>query len=68
MKEAYDHIQPMVTRVKENNGLYEWYKIQNKPRGSGTFHGLAGVLFKVMQMFDIIQTPTNSEDKLVFAL
>jgi hypothetical protein len=52
VEEAYEHIQPMVKRVKENDGFYEWYTIHNEPRGSGTFHGSAGVLFKAIQLFD----------------
>jgi len=53
VEEAYEHIQPMVQRVKENDGFYEWYTIHNEPKGSGTFRGSAGVLFKAIQMFDI---------------
>jgi len=50
--EAYEQIQPMVKRVKDNNGFYEWYSIDNKPRGSGTFRGEAGVLYTVIRMFE----------------
>lgn len=50
--EAYEQIQPMVKRVKDNNGFYEWYSIKNEPRGSGTFRGSAGVLFKAIGMFE----------------
>ena len=52
VQEAYEQIQPMVKRVKDNNGFYEWYSIDNKPRGSGTFRGEAGVLFKAILMFE----------------
>lgn len=51
-EEAYEQIQPMVKRVKENNGFFEWYSINNEPRGSGTFRGEAGVLFKAILMFE----------------
>jgi hypothetical protein len=51
-QEAYDQIQPMVKRVKDNNGFYEWYSVDNKPRGSGTFRGEAGVLYSAIVMFD----------------
>jgi len=37
MKEAYGQMQPMVKRVVNNNGFFEWYSVNNKPRGSGTF-------------------------------
>jgi glycogen debranching enzyme len=50
--EAYEQIQPMVKRVKDNNGFYEWYSVDNKPRGSGTFRGEAGVLYTVIVMLE----------------
>jgi glycogen debranching enzyme len=52
INEAFEHIQPMVIRVKDNNGFYEWYTINNEPRGSGTFRGSAGVLYKAIIMFE----------------
>lgn len=48
--EAYEQLLPMTRRVQQNNGFYEWYSVDNKPRGSGTFRGEAGVLFKAIQM------------------
>lgn len=53
-EEAYEHIQPMVIRVKDNNGFFEWYTLDNEPKGSGTFRGSAGVLYKAIRMFDAI--------------
>ena len=52
VSEAYEQVIPMVKRVKDNNGFYEWYSVDNKPRGSGTFRGEAGVLFKAITMFE----------------
>ncbi|MBS0028024.1 GH36-type glycosyl hydrolase domain-containing protein [Chitinophaga sp. 22321] len=52
VKEAYEQILPMVKRVKDNNGFYEWYSVDNKPRGSGTFRGEAGVLYTAITMFE----------------
>ena len=52
VKEAYEQIQPMVKRVKDNNGFFEWYSVDNKPRGSGTFRGEAGVLFTAIDMLE----------------
>jgi len=52
VEEAYEQIQPMVKRVKENDGFYEWYTVDNEPRGSGTFRGSAGVLYKAIQMLE----------------
>jgi len=51
-EEAYEQIQPMVKRVKDNNGFYEWYSVDNKPRGSGTFRGEAGVLYTAIRMLE----------------
>ena len=52
VKEAYEHIQPMVMRVKANDGFFEWYSLNNEPKGSGTFRGSAGVLYSSIQLFD----------------
>lgn len=50
--EAYEQLQPMIKRVRDNNGFYEWYTVDNKPRGSGTFRGEAGVLYKAIVMLE----------------
>jgi hypothetical protein len=50
--EAYEHIQPMVKRVKDNDGFFEWYTVNNEPKGSGTFRGSAGVLWKAVEMLE----------------
>lgn len=52
MQEAYEQVLPMVKRVKDNKGFYEWYSVDNKPRGSGTFRGEAGVLYTAIRMFE----------------
>ena len=52
IEDAYEQMIPMVKRVKDNNGFYEWYSVDNKPRGSGTFRGEAGVLFTAISMFE----------------
>jgi hypothetical protein len=51
-EEAWEQAQPMFKRVKDNNGFYEWYSLNNEPRGSGTFRGEAGVLFTAIRMFE----------------
>jgi glycogen debranching enzyme len=48
--DAYLELLPMVQRVKRHNGFYEWFDLQDKPRGSGTFRGSAGVLGKATEM------------------
>jgi hypothetical protein len=50
--EAYEHLAPMIKRVKDNNGFFEWYTVDNKPEGSGTFRGEAGVLYKAITMLE----------------
>jgi glycogen debranching enzyme len=52
VEEAYEQMQPMVKRVKDNNGFFEWYTVDNQPKGSGTFRGEAGVLYKAILMFE----------------
>ena len=49
--EAYNELQPMLERVIKNKGFYEWYSVDGKPSGSGTFRGSAGVLHKCIQEF-----------------
>ena len=53
--EAYREMQPMVKRVKENDGFFEWYSVNNEPRGTGTFRGSAGVLYKAILMFEELE-------------
>ena len=52
VEEAYDNLQPMVKRVKDNDGFYEWYTVDNQPKGSGTFRGSAGVLYTAILMLE----------------
>ncbi|WP_346855588.1 hypothetical protein [uncultured Draconibacterium sp.] len=54
-EEAYQQMQAMVKRVKENDGFYEWYTVENKPEGSGTFRGSAGVLYKAIVLFEELE-------------
>jgi hypothetical protein len=52
ISEAYQQLQPMTNRVVANQGFYEWYTVDNKPEGSGTFRGSAGVLYKAIEMLE----------------
>lgn len=47
-EEAYRELVPMLERVLENHGFYEWWTIENQPRGSGTYRGSAGVLLEAI--------------------
>ncbi|MHC4168231.1 MAG: glucosidase family protein, partial [Planctomycetota bacterium] len=51
VEQAYRECLPMFERVRKNDGFFEWYTVDNKPSGSGTFRGSAGVLGKAVQMF-----------------
>ncbi|SDG59389.1 Amylo-alpha-1,6-glucosidase [Dyadobacter soli] len=51
-KEATEQLMPMLQRVIDNNGFYEWYTVDNKPKGSGTFRGEAGVLYDAITMLE----------------
>ncbi len=50
IEEAYQEIQPMVNRVLENHGFYEWYTIEGKATGAGKYRGSAGVLAKAIKL------------------
>ncbi len=52
VQEAYEQLLPMTNRVVKNDGFYEWYTRENKPEGSGTFRGSAGVLYKAIQLLE----------------
>lgn len=51
VQEAYDEARPMFERIVKNNGFYEWYMVDGKPNGSGSFKGEAGVLVKAIEAF-----------------
>jgi glycogen debranching enzyme len=59
VEEAYREMLPMVKRVKENDGFFEWYTVDNQPNGSGTFRGSAGVLYKAIQQFETFADKTK---------
>ncbi|MGV8877710.1 MAG: GH36-type glycosyl hydrolase domain-containing protein [Sphingobacteriaceae bacterium] len=48
IKEAQTAILPMLQRVVNNDGFYEWYSRDNQPQGSGSFRGEAGVLWSAI--------------------
>jgi glycogen debranching enzyme len=53
IEEAREQMLPMLERVRANDGFYEWYTIDNEPKGSGTFRGSAGVLFTAIRMLEL---------------
>jgi hypothetical protein len=40
----------MTDRVVSNNGFFEWYSMDNQPKGSAAYRGTAGVLYKAIDM------------------
>lgn len=51
IQEAMNELTPMITRVIDHNGFYEWYDVRTgTPKGSGNFRGEAGVLFDAISM------------------
>lgn len=51
IEEAYEQAKPMFERVVKNDGFFEWYTVDNKPKGSATFKGSAGVLYDAILAF-----------------
>lgn len=49
-EEAWTELRPMLRRVRERNGFFEWWTRDNQPKGSGQFRGSAGVLGKAILM------------------
>lgn len=56
--EAREALTPMLQRVIANKGFYEWYTPDNKPQGSSSFRGEAGVLWSAITQ---IQAATKHE-------
>ncbi len=50
--DAYRELQPMVDRVQRVGGFYEWWSRDDRPRGSGNFHGSAGELGRDIELLD----------------
>lgn len=50
IESAYEQLLPMTDRVIKNKGFFEWYTVDGRPRGSGTFRGSAGVLGVAIEM------------------
>lgn len=50
-QEAYKEMIPMIDRVLQYNGFYEWWDVKTgKPKGSAGFRGEAGVLYDAITM------------------
>ena len=52
IKDAFEQLLPMTDRVIKDDGFYEWYSINNEPKGSGSYRGSAGVLYKSILLLE----------------
>lgn len=48
-REAYEALRPMLQRIVDNDGFFEWYRPDGTPQGSGTFRGEAGVIYRAIR-------------------
>ena len=49
VREAYAELKPMVVRVRKHGDFYEWWSLDNQPRGSKQYRGSAGVLGRAIE-------------------
>lgn len=49
VREAYTALKPMVARVRQRGDFYEFWSLDNQPRGSSQFRGSAGVLGRAIE-------------------
>jgi glycogen debranching enzyme len=50
LNEAREALAPMLMRVLQHKGFYEWYTPSNEPKGSSGFKGEAGVLWTAITL------------------
>ena len=48
-REAYEALRPMLQRIVDNDGFFEWDRPDGTPQGSGTFRGEAGVIYRAIR-------------------
>ena len=46
--DAMRELDPMLNRVLENGGFFEWWTRDNEPKGAKNFKGSAGVLIEAI--------------------
>ena len=59
LKEARTAIRPMLDRVIKNKGFFEWYTPDNRPQGSSSFRGEAGVLWTAINQLHLAELKTK---------
>lgn len=50
VREAWAELKPMIARVQQHGDFYEWWSLDNQPRGSKQYRGSAGVLGKAIEL------------------
>jgi hypothetical protein len=56
----------MVTRAQRAGDFYEWWSLDNQPRGSGQFRGSAGVLGRAIEMLQAWAEENKGHDTAFF--
>jgi hypothetical protein len=64
--DAYRELKPMVTRAQRAGDFYEWWSLDNQPRGSGQFRGSAGVLGRAIEMLQAWAEQNKGDDAPFF--
>ena len=63
LEDAATELKPFIDRVLKNDGFFEWYTIDGKPKGSGIFRGSAGVLLESIEAIRITDSHKDSKIK-----
>lgn len=50
--EAYNGLRPMVERIDRVGDFYEWWSLDDQPRGSGGYRGSAGVVGRAAELLE----------------
>ncbi len=59
LKQAKEALKPMLERVIKNKGFFEWYTPDNRPQGSSSFRGEAGVLWTAISHLETAELKTK---------
>lgn len=62
-REAYNEMGPMLDRILQYGGFYEWWDVKTgAPKGSGAFRGEAGVLYDAITLLRKKALPAYKQD------
>jgi hypothetical protein len=48
VREGYEEFKPIISQVQQNKGFFEWYDLYNRPNGSASYRGSAGVIYNAV--------------------